>query len=133
MRNTARYFRCRHRAVRWSTATLAGGGVVDDFIEEVWSTSEGELRKRWPTAVISASAPERGSDERRLGIRTGDQSHTLILGPRVMDREDAPAVIRALREGAWIPLLWEYRCVRVEYSDDGYHLVLCWSPDSSRP
>jgi len=104
---------------------------MDDFIEEVWSTLEDELRERWPAAVISASAPERGSDERRLWIRTGDQSHTLILGPRVMDQRDAPAVISALREGAWITLLWQYRCVRVECSDDEYHLVLSESPDSS--
>lgn len=104
---------------------------MDDFIEEVWSTLEGELQEKRPGAVLSASAPERGSDERRFWIRAGDQSHTLILGPRVMDREDAPAVIRTLREGAWIPLLWEYGCLRVEYSDDEYHLVLCESPDSS--
>ncbi len=106
---------------------------MDDFFQKVWSTLEDELREKRPGAVVSASAPEPESEERVLRITAGYESYLLILGPHVMDREDAPAVIRALREGAWIPLLWEYSCVKVECSDDEYRLVLCESPDSSTP
>lgn len=104
---------------------------MDNFFQEVWSTLEGELREKRPGALISASAPERGSDERRFWIRAGDQSHTLILGPRVMVRRDVLSLIESLREGSWLDLLWQYGCLRVECPKGEYRLVLCEHPDSS--
>ncbi len=104
---------------------------MDDFIQEVRSTLEDELQKRRPGAVILASTPEPGSEERVLRIMSGYESYVLVLGPGAMDQEDVPAVIRTLREGDWLSLLWQYGCLRVECSDGEYHLVLCESPDSS--
>ncbi len=78
---------------------------MDNFFQEVWSTLEDELQEKRPGALMSASAPERRSDERRFSIRGGDQSNTLIVGPRLMDRKDAPHVQHTIRWSDAAPLV----------------------------